>query len=103
MRPMRRHRRGVAVTEYLLLLSVLVIALVAAAWVVVPVFGEGVAAVGADVGDLLVGKGNAAVPARATTATGTCPYTFDPRTGRWHDAENDYLMVSFAEAAAQGC
>jgi hypothetical protein len=45
--------RGQTGTEYMLVVSVIVIAVVAAAYVFVPRFGEGVTKLGADVKDIL--------------------------------------------------
>ncbi len=97
-------RRGASTTEYVLLLSVLIIAIVAAAFVFVPVFSEGVAAVAEDVAALLKGEGNDAVAAREGAGAGECPFTYDPRTGRFHDeSDGGYLMVSFSDAEQAGC
>ena len=98
-----RNRRGAAVPEYVLLLAVLLVALVAAAWTFVPAASEGVEALGARIGDRLGTWGQRAAPARAVPSPLPCPYAFDPRTGRWHDPARGYRMVSFAEAASQGC
>ncbi|MBN1335973.1 MAG: hypothetical protein JXB39_08440 [Deltaproteobacteria bacterium] len=103
MRRVGPNRRGVAVTEYVLVLGVLVVGLVGTAWVFLPAFREGVSAVGSDLGGLLAGQGRPSIRADTPVRSEVCPYTFDPRTGRWHDTERDYLMVSFAEAAAHGC
>jgi Flp pilus assembly pilin Flp len=97
-------RRGASATEYMLLISVILVALVAAAYVFVPIFGEGVEAVAQDVEALLSGEGNDAVASRDDAASSDCPYTFDPRTGRYHDAsDGGYLMVSFSDAEQAGC
>ncbi len=97
-------RRGVSTVEYTLLISVIIIAMVAAAFVLVPIFQEGVAAVAEDVEALLSGEGNDAVASRDDAASGDCPFTFDPRTGRFHDeSDGGYLMVSFSDAEQAGC
>ena len=48
-----RSRSGQSTVEYMLLISVVVIAIVAAAYVFVPKFGEGVGLVGDDVSETL--------------------------------------------------
>jgi hypothetical protein len=97
-------RRGASVTEYMLLISVILVAMVAAAYVFVPIFGEGVELVALDVEALLRGEGNDAVASREDAGSSDCPYTFDPRTGRYHDtSDGGYLMVSFADASDAGC
>ncbi len=97
-------RRGASTTEYVLLLSVIIIAIVAAAFVFVPVFQEGVAAVADDVKALLSGEGNDAVASREDAGSGECPFVYDPRTGRFHDtSDGGYLMVAFSDAEAAGC
>ncbi len=97
-------RRGASTTEYVLLLSVLIIAIVAAAFVFVPMFQGGVAAVAQDVKALLEGEGNDAVASREEGASSECPYVFDPRTGRYHDtSDGGYLMVAFSDAESAGC
>lgn len=97
-------RRGVSTTEYMLLVSVIVLGVVAAGFVLVPIFSEGVAAVAEDVKAMLEGEGNDAVASREDAADGSCPYTFDPRTGRYHDeSDGGYLMVAFSDASAAGC
>jgi len=96
-------RRGASTTEYVLLISVLIIAIVAAAYIFRYAFQEGVAGLAGDVKALLEGEGNAAVAGRED-APGACPFVFDPRTGRWHDtSDGGYLMVSFHDAAESGC
>lgn len=97
-------RRGASTTEYVLLISVIIVAIVAAAYVLVPMFEEGTDAVAQDVKALLAGEGNEAVAARGGESSSSCPYTFDPRTGRWHDtSDGGYLMVSFRDAGEAGC
>jgi uncharacterized protein (UPF0333 family) len=97
-------RRGVSTTEYVLLLSVIVIAIVAAAFVFVRGFQEGTQGVAEDVKALLSGEGNEAVASRDEGTSGSCPFVFDPRTGRYHDeSDGGYLMVSFSDAADAGC
>ncbi len=97
-------RRGVSTTEYMLLVSVIIIAVVAAAFVIVPIFSEGVAAVAEDVKALLEGEGNDAVASREDASDGSCPFVFDSRTGRYHDeSDGGYLMVSFSDASDAGC
>lgn len=95
--------RGQATVEYMLILSVVVIAIVACAFIIVPIFRSGTASLGEDVAALLRGEGNAAVPGREPSTSSSCPYTFDSRTGRWHDESADYTMISFADASAEGC
>jgi hypothetical protein len=51
---MRNVRRGQATTEYFVLLAVFVIALVAAAWVFVPLFDDGAEGLADDAEELLV-------------------------------------------------
>lgn len=98
-------RRGSSTTEYMLLISVLIVAIVAAAIVFTAAFREGVDALAQDVKVMLEGGGNEAVAGREDgAASSECPYTFDPRTGRWHDESGGgYLMVSFSDASASGC
>ncbi len=104
-------RRGVSTVEYVLLISVILVALLVAAYVFVPGFVGGVDEVADDVAELLggdgassTGDGPAVGPPGPSDGDGSdCPFTFDSRTGRWHDQGNDYLMVSFAEAADAGC
>ncbi len=96
-------RRGVSTTEYALLVAVLIVAIVACAYLMRGGFNQGVRELGDDVQVLLGGEGNAATPSRTSSGT-ECPYTFDPRTGRYHDeSDGGYLMVSFNDAAAAGC
>ncbi|MFH1467532.1 MAG: hypothetical protein ABIO70_24315 [Pseudomonadota bacterium] len=98
-------RRGSSTTEYMLLISVLIVAIVAGAYVFAFAFREGVDALAQDVRGMLEGQGNEAVAGRDDgAASGECPYTFDPRTGRYHDESGGgYLMVSFADAHSSGC
>jgi Flp pilus assembly pilin Flp len=97
-------RRGASTTEYVLLISVIIVAIVAAGYVFVTGFGEGVAALAGDVQILLEGGGNESIAARDDASSSSCPYTFDPRTGRYHDeSDGGYLMVSFADASHAGC
>jgi hypothetical protein len=98
-------RRGSSTTEYMLLISVLVVALVVAAFVFVTGLREGVGSLAQGVKGMLEGQGNEAVAGRDDGAASTeCPYTFDPRTGRYHDTSGGgYLMVSFADARSSGC
>jgi hypothetical protein len=86
----------------MLILSVIVVGIVAAGYLLIPMFRSGVASLGGDVYSILAGEGIGETPGRVTDAS-SCPYTFDSRTGRWHDTEHDYLMVSFADASDAGC
>ncbi len=98
----RTRRRAASTTEYLLLISVIAIALLAACYVFVPVFSQGVQSLASDVKALLLGEATEASAANEVPE-GDCPYVFDSRTGRWHDTQNDYLMVSFSDAEEAGC
>ena len=94
------RRRGVTTTEYMMLLSVLVVSIVAAAFIFVPAFKDGVLSLSSDVSAILSGEStNSNIPSGTQS---TCPYVFDSRTGRWHEPDN-YLMVSFSDAADAGC
>jgi len=58
------NRRGQSTVEYMLLISVIVIAIVAAAYIFVPIFSEGVNNLALDVKDILstgevIGTGSA--------------------------------------------
>ncbi len=103
MPPPLPRRRGVAATESMLLLGVVAVAVVVAACTFVPVLGDAAGTLGAGVADRLGGWSRGVVPARTPAARDDCPYTFDPRTGRWHDPASHYRMVPFTEAADRGC
>jgi len=95
-------RRGVSTTEYLILISVIVVGLAAAAIVFQIALHTGVDALAQDVKVLLEGGGNEAVAGREGESS--CPYVFDPRTGRYHDtSDGGYLMVAFSDAHEAGC
>ena len=97
-------RRGASTTEYVLLISVIIVAIIAVGLTLQIGFHEGVGEVASDVKALLSGEGNDAVAARDDGDGTSCPYVFDPRTGRYHDtADGGYLMVSFRDAEEAGC
>lgn len=97
-------RRGASTTEYVLLISVIIIAIVAAGLAFQSAFHEGVGELASDVKQLLSGDGNEAVAARDGDASTSCPFVYDPRTGRYHDtSDGGYLMVSFRDAQEAGC
>ena len=73
--------------------------MVAVAWIFLPTFESGVSGLADDVYALLSGEGIGEV----TPGRSECPYTYDARTGRWHDESDDYKMVTFSEASASGC
>jgi hypothetical protein len=52
----RSPRRGQALAEYVLIIAVLSVALVAAAWVLVPAFTEGTDGLSEDASELLNGR-----------------------------------------------
>lgn len=95
-----RRRQGATATEYMLVLSVIVIAVIAGAFIFIGPFREGVLRLGKDVKALLSGEPQNQLP---TDVAGSCPYTFDPRTGRWHDPNAGYAMVGFSDAKDAGC
>jgi|GEM_PF-4479736 len=100
---MTRRRQGKSATEYMLLLASLVVAVVAGGYSFVPVFESGVNALATDVSEVLVtGKIGGTGSARGDSDS-SCYYTYDPRTGRWHDTSHDYLMVTNATARDAGC
>ena len=97
-------RRGASTTEYVLLISVIIVAIVSAGLALQSGFHEGVSEVAQDVKVLLSGEGNEAVASRDESASAGCPFVYDPRTGRWHDtSDGGYLMVGFSDAADAGC
>ncbi len=97
-------RRGASTTEYVLLLSVLIVAIVAAGLTLQSGFHEGVGEVASDVKALLSGEGNEDLAGREGDDATSCPYVYDPRTGRWHDtSDGGYLMVAFSDAEDAGC
>lgn len=96
----RRRRSGVGVTEYMLLISVLVVAIVAIGWTFAPTFRTGTYSLANDIKNILMGEDTTDTPDRNV---GECPYVFDSRTGRWHDPDAGNLMVSFDEAQSSGC
>lgn len=109
----RKNERGQTTTEYILSIGVIVIAVVSAAYLFVPTFKDGVNSLVNDISSRVSSatdsRGSISNPTALPT-TGSrsgsgseCPYIFDPRTGRWHDPDNHYLMVTFAEARAAGC
>jgi Flp pilus assembly pilin Flp len=97
-------RRGASTTEYVLLISVIIVAIVAVGLTLQTGFHEGVAELAEDVKVLLAGEGNDAVAARDGDGVSSCPFVYDPRTGRYHDtSDGGYLMVSFRDAEEAGC
>lgn len=97
------HRRGQTATEYVMMLSVIVCGIVAAAYIFIPGFTEGVETLGRDIKRILSGEGDPHNIVDGGNDDTICPYVFDPRTGRWHDPEADYLMVSFSDASGANC
>ena len=98
-----RRRQGATATEYMLVLSVIVVAIVLAAFFFVGPFRMGVLKLAQDVRGILAGE-NPNIGSREEVVSSTsCPYVFDSRPGRWHDPEAGYTMVPFRDAGDAGC
>jgi len=93
-------RKGVATTEYIILL--LAIAVILASVVV---------NLGGTVKALWAGSLDGGIEDLAATAGDIddmnddppCPYEYDAGTGRWHDPANGYSFVTFEDASAANC
>jgi len=94
-------RKGVASTEYIILLVAIAVVLVAL-----------VVNVGGTVNSLWAGTldgGLEDLSAAAYDSIGSmddsapCPYAYDEGTGRWHDPTDGYSFVSFEDASAANC
>ena len=100
MRPLAQRSRGNALVEYLILLvAVAIIALsliinfgaeIKALFMLAELQADDVTVVAEGIG----GPGHEPGP--------SCPYYYNPATGRWHDPDT-HLFVSFDDAGGAGC
>ena len=89
--------RGVATTEYLILLLAIGVILIS---VVVNLGGTVHALWG---GALSGGLDDLATHADDMSLGLDCPYVYNEGTERWHDPANGHSFVSFEEASTSGC
>lgn len=94
-------RAGVATTEYVIVLFAIAVILVT----VVTGFGGTVKSLWANTLDEGLTQLSAAADGIGDMddSAASCPYSYDPGTGRWHDPANGYGFVTFDEAAAANC
>ncbi|MEE2830188.1 MAG: hypothetical protein VX498_13455 [Myxococcota bacterium] len=101
-RTARERRRGTATTEY----TVILVALAIVVMSVVVQFGGSVkslwaaAALDSGLDGLNIALNDSLIE---DSEEPPCPFEFSSDTGRWHDPNDEYSMVSFDDASSANC
>lgn len=92
------RRKGVATTEFTVILVAIAVIMVS---VVVNVGGSVQSLWAAAANDGGLSDLSSAI--EDMNDEPPCPFEYSPETGRWHDPANDYAFISFEDASAANC